>query len=124
MTTIPAILPAEPLALSVLPVEIWRKIMLSCPQNYCALALTCRDFHVDIKVAKKAMTRAVREIASITYVLPCGCQHRDDDLPAQIYDCGTQIWYRDGKLHRDNNPTIIWWDSDRWWYNNGIRILN
>jgi hypothetical protein len=37
-----------------------------------------------------------------------GKRHRDNDMPAVIYSNGTQEWYKNGKLHRDNDmPAII-----------------
>ena len=32
-----------------------------------------------------------------------GKRHRDGDLPALIYANGTQCWYKEGKLHRDSH---------------------
>jgi len=35
--------------------------------------------------------------------------HSFDDEPALIYKDGTKFWYKDGKLHRDNqNPAVIY----------------
>ena len=35
-------------------------------------------------------------------------RHREDDLPAVIYEDGTQMWYKNGNLHRDGDlPTLI-----------------
>jgi hypothetical protein len=32
---------------------------------------------------------------------------------------GTQRWYRDGKLHRENHPAVIYANSAKYWYRNG-----
>ena len=47
--------------------------------------------------------------------------HRDNDLPAIIYKDGTQRWYNNNKLHRDNDlPAIINADGTQCWFINGV----
>jgi len=49
-----------------------------------------------------------------------GLYHRDNDLPAIIYNTGTMYWFKNNKPHRDNNkPAIIWSNGDMDWYKNG-----
>jgi hypothetical protein len=49
--------------------------------------------------------------------------HRDNDLPAVVYDDGTKEWYQNDLLHRDNDlPAIIYDDGEIRWYQNGIFI--
>jgi antitoxin component YwqK of YwqJK toxin-antitoxin module len=49
-----------------------------------------------------------------------GKLHRDNDLPAIIFSNGYQGWYKNGKLHRDNDlPAAISSDGDHYWYQNG-----
>lgn len=48
-----------------------------------------------------------------------GKLHRDDDLPAVIWKEGTQEWYQHGLRHRENNPAIIRKDSLYAWWLNG-----
>ena len=46
--------------------------------------------------------------------------HLFDDEPALIYNDGTKFWYKDGKLHRDNNlPAVIRSNGDVEFYKNG-----
>ncbi len=46
--------------------------------------------------------------------------HRGSDLPAIIWGCGTQEWYRNGKRHRDNDlPAILYSDGTSEWMKNG-----
>ena len=45
--------------------------------------------------------------------------HRDGDKPAVFYENGTQMWYQNGKKHRDNGPAIILADSSEKWMQNG-----
>ena len=46
--------------------------------------------------------------------------HRDNDLPAAIWDGGSQSWYKDGLPHRDNDlPAIIFASGTRHWYKHG-----
>jgi len=54
------------------------------------------------------------------YWLKNGWYHRDNDLPAIIYNTGTMSWYKNGDYHRDNNkPAIIYHDGTMAWYING-----
>jgi len=50
-----------------------------------------------------------------------GKVHRENDLPALIYKDGSKLWYnKAGKLHRENDlPAIIWADGSKEWYLNG-----
>ncbi len=49
-----------------------------------------------------------------------GVLHRDDDEPAVIYPSGTYEWHKDGKLHRDGDePALIFAGGTRKWYKNG-----
>ncbi len=50
----------------------------------------------------------------------CGLPHRDNDLPAEIWDDGTQAWFQHSKLHRDNDlPAIIYTNGKQEWYQHG-----
>jgi len=48
-----------------------------------------------------------------------GKLHRDDDLPALIYADGRQYWYKDGKLHRDGLPAVIYAGGHQEWWKDG-----
>ena len=49
-----------------------------------------------------------------------GKLHRDNDLPAMIRALGTQKWYKDGKLHREGDlPAVIWANGTQNWYKYG-----
>ena len=37
----------------------------------------------------------------------------------EVYDTGTQFWYFNGKLHREDGPAVIWYDGTQKWYKNG-----
>jgi hypothetical protein len=46
--------------------------------------------------------------------------HRDNDLPAVIFLNGTKEWHYLGKIHRKNKPAITFKDSkDNEWFTNG-----
>lgn len=46
--------------------------------------------------------------------------HRDDDLPAVVWDNGGEEWYQDGKLHRDGDkPAVVGADGARQWWKHG-----
>ena len=48
--------------------------------------------------------------------------HRENDLPAVIYDSGSKFWYKNGQYHRDNDlPAIIYANGTKCWYKNGQR---
>lgn len=44
--------------------------------------------------------------------------HRDDG-PAVIYRDGEQRWFKNGKLHRDDGPAVIRPDGERRWFKHG-----
>jgi ribosomal protein L25 (general stress protein Ctc) len=45
---------------------------------------------------------------------------KEDYLPAIIHSNGTQLWYMNGQLHRNNDlPAVICSDGTRFWYING-----
>ena len=50
-----------------------------------------------------------------------GQLHREDG-PAVIHPSGYQAWYLNGQVHRDDGPAIISPDGTQVWYLNGIRI--
>lgn len=48
--------------------------------------------------------------------------HREDDLPAMIWENGVLRWYVHGKLHRDGDlPAIVWAGGDQEWWQHGKR---
>jgi hypothetical protein len=50
-----------------------------------------------------------------------GQLHREDG-PAVIYADGTQMWYRNGKPHRTDGSAVIYADGIKLWYRNGQLI--
>ena len=50
-----------------------------------------------------------------------GQLHRDNG-PAVIYPDGTQLWYRNGKRHRDDGPSAVYPDGTQYWHRNGFRV--
>jgi hypothetical protein len=70
------------------------------------------------------------EIAHGVYVDSCGDMywykegklHRDNDQPAIVYKCDTRCWCKDGVFHRDNDkPAVIHSNGDKRWYKYGTR---
>jgi len=49
--------------------------------------------------------------------------HREDG-PAVIWPNGTQFWYINGKYHREDGPAIIRPDGTQYWYINDKEITN
>lgn len=46
--------------------------------------------------------------------------HREGDLPAVIWEDGSQEWWKNGQTHRDGDlPAIIWCNVAQFWYKNG-----
>ena len=41
--------------------------------------------------------------------------HRDDDMPAILYANGRQVWFKDGRIHRYNGPAIVNDDGTQAW---------
>ena len=50
-----------------------------------------------------------------------GKLHREDG-PAIIYANGDQYWYLNGKLHREDGPAIIWAKGAQYWYLNSEEL--
>ena len=48
---------------------------------------------------------------------PNGKLHREDG-PTVEYNNGTKFWYINGKLHRENGPAVKWNDGTKLWYIN------
>jgi len=49
-----------------------------------------------------------------------GKLHRDNDLPAIITPNEKKYWYKNGVRHRDNDlPAVILANGDQFWYQNG-----
>jgi len=52
-----------------------------------------------------------------------GQLHRENDLPAVIYENGSKFWYKNGNLHRENDlPAVIYLDGYKEWWVNGELI--
>ena len=49
--------------------------------------------------------------------------HREDG-PAAIGTNGTQIWYLYDKCHSEDGPAVIWSNGDQIWYVNGKCITD
>jgi hypothetical protein len=50
-----------------------------------------------------------------------GKLHRDDDKPAIMCNNNYKAWYKDGLLHRDGDqPAVLYGDGDKEWYRNGL----
>ncbi len=49
--------------------------------------------------------------------------HREDG-PAVIWPDGTQRWYKDGKLHREDGPAVIYSYGTKEWYLNGKNVTD
>jgi len=46
----------------------------------------------------------------------------ENDIKVIINYAGTQIWYKDGKIHRYNDlPAVIYLDGSQVWYKDGVR---
>ena len=75
----------------------------------------------NIKHVKINLTVKNVFVERITYSLN-GKEHRENDLPAEIWADGSQFWYKNGELHRDNDlPAVIDEDCSQYWYKNGER---
>lgn len=122
-----------------LPLEILEQIALYHHSVYYNLALTVRTFglySIDSEVkarAKIELTICKRDDSIITYELPCGL-HRLDGPAYKNKNNRCEKWYIDGKLHRVDNPAVIftnykgnilyeaWYKEGKLYNVNGIRI--
>ena len=43
-------------------------------------------------------------------------------IAPEIDEQGTQCWYRDGLLHREDGPAVIFDDDESYWYREGDKI--
>jgi len=68
----------------------------------------------------KQIVRTVDQSGTITYTKD-GKLHREDG-PAVIYYDGSQCWYKDGKCHRKNGPAVIYSDGSLFWFKYGKEI--
>jgi len=34
-------------------------------------------------------------------------------------ELGREIWYKNGKVHREDGPAVTWTDGSQFWYQNG-----
>lgn len=48
------------------------------------------------------------------------CVHRENDLPAIIYNNGKKEWYDVGNLHRENDLPASMDDDQQMWYTNNM----
>ena len=35
---------------------------------------------------------------------------------------GTESWYSNGQLHREDGPAVVWADGTQGWYRNGSEV--
>lgn len=40
----------------------------------------------------------------------------------EVNENGTIRYYKDGKLHREDGPAVIWTNGDKWYYLNGKQM--
>jgi hypothetical protein len=119
-----------------------KNFLLRLPHEINALISTFLEKEGDIlrKHCGKVMIKEIRN--GQTY--GNGVLHSFNDIPALIWNNGTQVWYKNGKRHRDNDlpavmgngyewykngerhrdndmPAIIWPNGTQYWYKNGER---
>ncbi len=75
---------------------------------------------VDLRGKNTGLTLVITEDGTEMYYKD-GKLHRAGDKPAVIYLNGTQYFYKDGKLHREGDkPAIIYADGSRSFYKDGV----
>jgi hypothetical protein len=51
--------------------------------------------------------------------------NRDLDFPSAIWTSGHREWYKNGKLHRENGPAVIYEDSEtEYWLNDNRKYTH
>ena len=54
-----------------------------------------------------------------------GKLHRDEDKPAVVWADGSKVWYREGNLHRDGDePAIVWANGAKEWFRDGVKRIS
>src|SRR5271154_5749825 len=94
-----------------MPIEILELISLYYPDLCHSMILAFRLTRLSSKqrFLKSHFTKRFDKNGKITYSLPNGLRHRDNDQPAIIRRDGTKEWYYNGQHHRDNDqPAIIY----------------
>jgi hypothetical protein len=75
-----------------------------------------QDHHIHLKLLEKNYA----EILGEHFWMKNFELHRDDDLPAIVYENGDQYWYQNDKLHRDNDlPAIVCSNGIKRWFEHG-----
>ena len=50
-----------------------------------------------------------------------GKLHREDGPACELSD-GSKSWYLNGKLHREDGPAVEYFSGQRFWYLNGVEM--
>ena len=77
----------------------------------------CNFFSVLLKHLGNGQIEVLHKLGSQCWYLN-GKLHREDG-PAEICADGDQIWYLNGKLHREDGPAEIYANGSQRWYLNG-----
>ena len=81
------------------------------------------DFDTETKTAviDKILVEPVKDDNEVVTVDSNGNYHSYDDQPAIIRDNGkTRFWYRNGVIHREDGPAVIWADGTQDWMIDGL----
>jgi len=77
------------------------------------------DYDWTNKVQDTHFTGEIYNISGYKYLSFKDGKLHNDNGPAIVYSNGTQEWYKDGKCHRDNGPAIVYSNGYKVWYKNG-----
>ena len=99
-------------------------------KEFTSLISLCSEKSKSKRYISQVQTKVIRNNNYIEYSLH-ERMHREEKelnrvLPAIIYSTGTQLWYKNGRCHRDERdengrvlPAYINSNGDLYWYRNG-----
>lgn len=109
-----------------MPLELWREIALSDVQLWYVLTRVVRGLHNEedkSSLKNRGVTVETVTKNGITYreYRLDGLLHRDrGEGPATLGHKGTEYYYRNGVLHREDGPAVVQKDGSFKYYRNGV----
>lgn len=104
-----------------LPIEIIQAISTHLdPRSFCNLRLTGKFYAQSLGEVEKNIVKSKHKYVA---VFPNGeMQIQKNNKRHVVRKDGTEMWFVNNLLHRDNRPAVIKPDNSKYWYNKGILI--
>ena len=105
--------------LEVLNEDVLKLISTRDHKTWFSVVQTCtyfQRFNEQDELKQKFLIKVVNiEGWKVRYILPNGKRHNYEEPSITV--SGSQIWYQNGKCHRDGDlPASIWGNGDQEWY--------